>query len=184
MMQWYYAHPRTREQTGPCDEATVRAKYVSGELSGASLVWHEGLPEWIPARSAFGAVPLAASADAADAAELPDGLLGWLAFDGWVLVLLGLACLVPFLLGIGFFAAAAGVFRLRGILARPGTVRAESLPALYAVRSVARAVGWTWICTALLWAVWMLVGTWGALEAASGGDLLGAAARALHAGAP
>ena len=179
MIQWYYAHPRTREQTGPCDEAAVRAKYAAGELGGASLVWHEGLSEWIPARVAFGALPAAAPRDEA---ELPGGLLGWLALDGWMLAATGvflLVLVVPAAAGLGLLAASLAVFRLRGILARAGAVRAETLPMVYAVRSVARSVGWAWILGWLTWAALQLLGTWMALDAASGGALLEAARRGV-----
>ena len=84
MIRWYYAHPKTREQVGPCDEATVRAKYVDGELAPSALVWHEGLAEWIPARAAFGASPSAAPAGEA---ALPPRLCAWLLFDAWMFLL-------------------------------------------------------------------------------------------------
>jgi hypothetical protein len=45
---WHYA--AGDQQHGPVDESTLRELLLSGNLSPATLVWTEGMPEWRPAR--------------------------------------------------------------------------------------------------------------------------------------
>lgn len=178
MIRWYYAHPKTREQTGPFDEATVRAKYVAGELAPATLVWHEGLAEWLPAREAFGANPSPAPAGEA---ALPPQLCGWLAFDAWMLLLLALPLLFVFLLGVPVLLAAVALFRLRDTLLRMGGTAADHLPLLRALRSAAAAVGWTFLFAMILVIVFFLWATALHLLSVSSDGLLAPAREALSA---
>lgn len=46
----WYAVSRSGRQEGPMDLATLRSLLVTNEISSASLVWRDGLPEWIAAR--------------------------------------------------------------------------------------------------------------------------------------
>jgi hypothetical protein len=39
---------RDNQQTGPFTEANARTQLASGTISGSTLVWWEGLPEWQP----------------------------------------------------------------------------------------------------------------------------------------
>jgi hypothetical protein len=39
---------RGTEQAGPFTESDIRAKLASGELTGDTMVWWDGLPEWTP----------------------------------------------------------------------------------------------------------------------------------------
>jgi hypothetical protein len=48
------------QQTGPFTEAEIRSQLASGALTGDSMVWWEGLPEWTP----LSRTPLAAPAGA------------------------------------------------------------------------------------------------------------------------
>jgi hypothetical protein len=177
MIRWYYAHPKTRQQTGPCDEATVRALYVDGTLAPSTLVWHEGLAEWIPARTAFGASPSAAPAGEA---ALPPRLTGWLLFDGWMFLLATL-CFLPF--SIPFLIAALGLFRVRTVLLRMGGTSADHLPLLRAVRHAAAAAGWGWILFLLAVAALSLVYCAGVFATASP-DAFPAALRSLVSAPP
>jgi len=178
MIRWYYAHPKTREQVGPCDEATVRAKYVDGELAPTALVWHEGLAEWIPARAAFGASPSPAPAGEA---AIPPRLCGWLLFDAWMFLLFSLLFLP---LGIPFLIAALGLFRVRTVLLRMGGTAADHLPLLRAVRHVAAAAGWGWILFLLFTAAVSLLACAGVFSAAAGPDGLPACFRAFFHAVP
>jgi hypothetical protein len=45
MAQWYYSKNGT--QLGPVEEAVLRAKIASGEISAADLVWREGMSDWL-----------------------------------------------------------------------------------------------------------------------------------------
>jgi hypothetical protein len=46
MAEWYYG--KGAQQFGPIDEATLRARIATGEVSGSDLIWTEGMVEWIP----------------------------------------------------------------------------------------------------------------------------------------
>ena len=46
MAEWYYG--KEAQQFGPIDEATLRARIATGEVSGSDLLWTEGMVEWIP----------------------------------------------------------------------------------------------------------------------------------------
>lgn len=46
IMQWYYSKNST--QLGPVSLDELRAKFASGEVSPADLVWRDGLPDWKP----------------------------------------------------------------------------------------------------------------------------------------
>lgn len=48
-IQWFWE--QDGQQAGPASEAELRAKFESGELDGNTLVWHEGLSDWVTASS-------------------------------------------------------------------------------------------------------------------------------------
>lgn len=48
MTEWF--HAKDAAQHGPDDEAALRARFDSGEISGDTLVWTDGQGEWKPAR--------------------------------------------------------------------------------------------------------------------------------------
>ncbi|MDB4382102.1 DUF4339 domain-containing protein, partial [Akkermansiaceae bacterium] len=46
MSEWYYG--QGGQQEGPLDEATMRSRIASGQVSSSDLVWREGMAEWLP----------------------------------------------------------------------------------------------------------------------------------------
>lgn len=46
-MKWYYS--KDGMQLGPVDQAELEAKLKSGEVSQTSLVWREGMGDWLAA---------------------------------------------------------------------------------------------------------------------------------------
>lgn len=46
MAQWYYGE--NGQQTGPVDDETVRQAISAGQLGPNTLVWREGMPNWLP----------------------------------------------------------------------------------------------------------------------------------------
>ncbi|WP_126947716.1 RDD family protein [Xanthomonas sp. BRIP62409] len=64
MTQWYYADAQ-RERQGPVDTDTLRARLSDGLIDASSLVWREGLPQWVT----LGEV--AAELDVATAVPMP-----------------------------------------------------------------------------------------------------------------
>ena len=43
-MQWYYSKNST--QMGPVADDELRAKLATGEVTGADMVWRDGMPDW------------------------------------------------------------------------------------------------------------------------------------------
>ncbi|MFT4515318.1 MAG: hypothetical protein ACI89X_004096 [Planctomycetota bacterium] len=46
--QWFYA--RDNERQGPVSEETIRHLLAAEAIDGDSLVWRDGMPDWMPAR--------------------------------------------------------------------------------------------------------------------------------------
>lgn len=53
-MTYYYAV--NGQQTGPVTEEQLRAMVASGSIPADSLIWREGMPQWLPYSSVLGAV--------------------------------------------------------------------------------------------------------------------------------
>ena len=70
---WYYA--QNNQQLGPVKLDALRQMVAGGQVAPADLVWTQGMPQWLPARSVpelAGSVPSApAAAPAATAAGYP-----------------------------------------------------------------------------------------------------------------
>ena len=52
-MNWYYE--LNGEQRGPVAEEELKQLFETGSLTGENLVWREGLTDWTPYQSVFGA---------------------------------------------------------------------------------------------------------------------------------
>src|SRR4051812_30040433 len=46
---WYFA--RDNQQVGPVPLEQLRRLLASGQVQGQDLVWHGGMPSWVPAAS-------------------------------------------------------------------------------------------------------------------------------------
>lgn len=46
MSEWYYG--REDQQYGPIDDASIKARIATGEVSPHDLVWKEGMEKWLP----------------------------------------------------------------------------------------------------------------------------------------
>ncbi|RBF13976.1 RDD family protein, partial [Xanthomonas oryzae pv. oryzae] len=46
MTQWYYADAQ-RQRQGPVDTDTLRRRLSQGIIDRSSLVWREGLAQWV-----------------------------------------------------------------------------------------------------------------------------------------
>jgi type IV pilus assembly protein PilA len=46
-MQWYYVNQQ-QERVGPCDASVLINQFYQGQITMASLVWREGMQEWVP----------------------------------------------------------------------------------------------------------------------------------------
>lgn len=67
MAEWYYG--KEGQQYGPIDEAALRARIATGEVSGSDLIWTEAMAEWAPLSkvSQFGGpAPQAGSSEPAE----------------------------------------------------------------------------------------------------------------------
>lgn len=50
-MNWYYVDGG--QQAGPVDDATFRSLIQSGKIRSDTLVWREGMPEWLPYQKVY-----------------------------------------------------------------------------------------------------------------------------------
>jgi len=55
-MSWYYA-TKAKTQAGPVDEATFQSLVQAGEISAETLVWKQGMANWMPYRAVAGPIP-------------------------------------------------------------------------------------------------------------------------------
>lgn len=60
---WYYADSRHQQQ-GPVDGSVLRSAFERGEIHAATLVWREGLANWVPLSQVAAEVGLSAAAPA------------------------------------------------------------------------------------------------------------------------
>ncbi|MBS0458383.1 MAG: DUF4339 domain-containing protein [Proteobacteria bacterium] len=67
--QWFYS--RQGNQTGPVSMEKLRELAAAGQLSPDDMVWREGMPEWIAARTLSSVFPPRASAPAPSAPSAP-----------------------------------------------------------------------------------------------------------------
>ena len=167
MATWYYVNPKTREKCGPHDEAFVRTKFIAGEISPASLVWHDGLPNWIAAGEAFSALKSPVGTEGK--VPLPDGLRGWMTFVG---VMTLLSSLFPSLLLYGLPMLLAGLAALsaRGALDRTPFVSPDMIPFLAKLRTFFCCWGWMYILILFLTILLLLAYAALALWSASSGQ--------------
>ena len=155
MANWYYVDPKTSGKCGPFDERRIRQGYIDGLLSANSLVWREGLANWVPLRQAL-------DLDAAPSLgegqlPLPPALRGWMLFDGICTILVS----VPFLLipwNIALLVAGIALLCARSTLERTPYVHEEIYPFLLRLRTVFCAVGWVYIILLVLGIVLFIAG--------------------------
>ncbi len=67
--QWYYA--KNGQQLGPVNRDTLQDLATSGQLAPSDLVWTEGMPAWVPARSTPGLFPAAPTPGPAPVSTTP-----------------------------------------------------------------------------------------------------------------
>ncbi|CCG36360.1 RDD family protein [Xanthomonas citri pv. mangiferaeindicae] len=64
MTQWYYADAQ-RQRQGPVDTDTLRARLSQGIVDGSSLVWRDGLAQWVALHEVEGELGFGGAAPAA-----------------------------------------------------------------------------------------------------------------------
>ncbi|NOY00031.1 MAG: RDD family protein [Verrucomicrobia bacterium] len=64
MRQWHYS--QQKEQRGPVSEPQLIGLLESGELSSDTLVWCEGMVDWVPAHEVEGLLPFSSTANSTD----------------------------------------------------------------------------------------------------------------------
>jgi hypothetical protein len=167
MATWYYVNSKTREKVGPRDEAFVRAKFIGGEIAATSLVWHDGLANWIPAGEAFSA--LQSLSDAKDKVPLPDGLRGWMTFVGIMTVV---SSILPSLLLYGLPMLLAGLATLgaRAALDRAPFISPDMVPFFAKLKTFFCCWGWMYILGLFLGILFLLAYTGLALWTVSSGQ--------------
>jgi hypothetical protein len=162
MPNWYYVDPKTSERRGPFDEHAIRQGYIDGTLSASSLVWREGLANWIPLRQAIDLS--GAPAPAPGQTLVPYGLRGWMLFDGICTILVSLPLLLLLPWNIPLLVAGIALLCARATLGRTPCVQEEMLPFLLRLRTVFCAVGWTYVVLLVLTLAMFLLGVHTAFE--------------------
>ena len=142
MANWYYVVSKTREKSGPHEEAFVRAKFIAGEIVPEALVWHDGLANWIPAGQAFAA--LKAPAGTEGKVPLPDGLRGWMTFLG-VMTILGALLPAVALVGLPMLLAGLALLGARASLDRAPYISPDMVPFFTRLRTFFCCWGWMYI---------------------------------------
>jgi hypothetical protein len=167
MANWYFVNPKTREKVGPNEEAHVRAKFIAGELPPHTLVWHDGLANWIPASQAFAA--LKAPAGSEGKVPLPDGLRGWMTF---IAIMMILSALLPsvMLFGIPMLVAGIALLGARAALDRAPFIAPDMLPFFSKLRTFFCCWGWMYIIGAFLAVLLLLLYVGVVFVALSSGD--------------
>ena len=156
MANWYYVDPKTSGKCGPYDERRIRQGYIDGLLSARTLVWREGLANWIPLRDALdleAAPPLGEGR-----VPLPDGLCGWMLFGGICTIILSLPLLLLLPWNIPLLIAGIATLRARSTLCRTPYVPEETLPFLLRLRTFFCAVGWVYVVMLVLMLAMFLLG--------------------------
>lgn len=74
-MSWYYI--REREQVGPLSDNDLSAAIQAGELSDSTLVWREGLEDWVPLGQVRSGEQLPASPAEQEFPAPPEGPMAW-----------------------------------------------------------------------------------------------------------
>ena len=142
MANWYYVVSKTREKSGPHEEAFVRAKFIAGEIVPEALVWHDGLANWIPAGQAFAA--LKAPAGTEGKVPLPDGLRGWMTVLG-VMTILGALLPAVALVGLPMLLAGLALLGARASLDRAPYISPDMVPFFTRLRTFFCCWGWMYI---------------------------------------
>ncbi len=156
MANWYYVDPKTSDKRGPYDERRIRQGYIDGLLSAGTLVWREGLANWVPLRDALdltAAPPLGEGR-----VPLPAGLCAWMLFDGICTIIVSLPLLLLLPWNIPLLVAGIALLGARSTLERTPYVHEETLPFLLRLRTVFCAAGWVYIVMIVLAIVLFLAG--------------------------
>ena len=167
MASWYYVVSQTREKSGPHDEAYVRARFIAGEIAPTALVWHDGLPHWIPASEVFASLKTPSGTEGK--VPLPEGLRGWMTFVG---ILTILSSIVPALMlyGIPMLLAGVAVLGARSALDRSPFISPDMVPFFQKLKTAFACWGWMYLI-GLFFSILLLLGYAGfALWALSSGQ--------------
>jgi hypothetical protein len=142
MASWYYVIAKTREKSGPHDEAFVRAKFIAGEIAPTTLVWHDGLPSWVPAGQVFAALQSPSGTEGK--VPLPDGLRAWMTFVG-IMTIMGAVIPALFLYGIPMLLAGIATLGARAALDRSPFISPDMLPFFAKLKTVFACWGWMYV---------------------------------------
>lgn len=156
MANWYYVDSKTSGRCGPYDERRIRQGYIDGLLSANTLVWHEGLANWIPLCDAL---DLSAAPPIGEGrVPLPYGLCGWMLFNGICTILVSLPLLLLLPWNIPLLIAGIALLCARSTLCRTPYIPEEMLPFLLRLRTVFCALGWVYVVSLVLVLVMFLLG--------------------------
>ena len=141
---WYYARNGTDRQ-GPVSETELRNLIAQGQVQPDDVLWREGMAAWTPLRDLAEFRSLTPSTHTLPAppptpverVDVPAGLSGWMAFNGILIILSGLAYITTcFALpsGVLLVIAGASLMSAQSMLSGLRTVDPAFLPFLQKLR--------------------------------------------------
>ncbi len=166
---WYYANGADRR--GPHTDSEMRALIAQGDVTPATLVWSEGMADWIPLSASelapAGTTPVAPVSPAAasqtfvppaaasaprplsgslrpSTTGVPEGLRGWMQFTGIMIIIGGaLNCLscIGIIFGVPMIIAGVAFGAAAGLLDQVREVNAQTAALLLKLRSGFKALG-------------------------------------------
>ncbi len=168
MASWYFVVSKTREKSGPHEESFVRAKFIAGEIAPETLVWHDGLANWIPASQAFAALQSPSGTEGK--VPIPDGLRGWMTFIA-VMTILGALLPSVVLFGLPMLLAGLALLGARAALDRAPFIPPDLVPFFTRLRTFFCCWGWMYIIVLFLGILLLLAYAGIALWALSTGQV-------------
>lgn len=187
---WYYAS--ANERKGPVSESALLAFHRDGAVKDSDLVWTEGMADWVPfsasplaskaqpnpaaaqmnaampppaplPASPYSRGPATEPAQQAPLQPVPEGISGWMKFNGVMLIIQGaMACFgcITIVIGAPMIIAGAACYGAADILDNVGGVSPGIRPFLDKMRTMNLWFGIYHIimlCLVLLYFLFMLI---------------------------
>ncbi|TAN35681.1 MAG: DUF4339 domain-containing protein [Verrucomicrobia bacterium] len=167
--KWYYSADG-QEKKGPVPEHELQRLLTGNQIPTSTLVWSEGLANWVSASSvaalqaptALGATLIGIAATPASASGNSTALagLGWMTFVGVVHIIMGVfACLscIGLIYGVPMIMGGAALLGAKNLLSGIATVDAPMNPFLEKLLKSFKLVGWGYILMFIATILFMII---------------------------
>lgn len=165
---WYYSADG-QEKKGPVPEHELKRLLAGNQIPASTLVWSEGLANWVTASNVADLQTSAApvhtplnvtAAVGAGNGGVPAGLGGWMTFVAVMHIIGGVfACLSCFglIYGIPMIMGGVALLGAKNLLLTMPSVDAYALPFLEKLRSAFKLTGWSYIIMMIATIIIMVV---------------------------